>query len=140
MSLIPNLSEIKDKKPVESGEYDLRIVKAKEDKSKNTGRYGCQLIIQIDGEDDASDIFHTLWYGNHKDFQGDDKSKSADMWRRVKDFLRALGLDPEEETSAEDLVGLEFTADLAYNDGMDTDDDGNPIKVSNPRNEIIRVT
>lgn len=139
MGLIPNLSDIPDKSPVEAGEYDLRITKAKETKSKNTGRYGCQIIAQIDGEDNASDVFHNLWYGNFKDYQGDDKEKSNTMWRMVKDFLRALGLDPEDETDESDLVGLEFTAELGYNDGMDTDDDGNPIKVGNPRNEILRV-
>lgn len=139
MAIIPNLSEIPDKKPVEAGEYDLRITKVKETKSKKSGRYGCQLIIEIDGEDNANTIFHTLWYGNYKDFQSDDEDKSNMMWRMVKDFLRSLGLDPENETDESDLVGLEFTAELSYNDGMDTDDDGNPIKVGSPRNEILRV-
>lgn len=139
MAIIPNLSEIPDKKPVEAGEYDLRISKVKETKSKNTGRYGCMLVIDIEGEDNADSIFHTLWYGNYKDYQGDDDDKSNTMWRMVKDFLRALGLDPDNETDESDLVGLEFTAEVSYNDGMSTDDDGNPIKVGNPRNEIIRI-
>ena len=139
MGIIPNLSDIPDKKPVEAGEYDLSIIKAKVTNSKRTGRYGCQLIIQIEGEDNASNIFHVLWYGNYKDFQGDDKDKSNTMWRMVKDFLRSLGLDPEEETDESDLVGLEFTADVSYSDGMETDDDGKPVKVGNPRNEIVRV-
>ena len=139
MGIIPNLSDIPDKKPVEAGEYDLSITRAKETKSKRTGRYGCQLIIQIEGEDNASNIFHTVWYGNYKDFQGDDTDKSNTMWRMVKDFLRSLGLDPEEETDESDLVGLEFTADVSYSDGMDTDDDGKPVKIGNPRNEIVRV-
>ena len=139
MAIIPNLSEIPDKKPVEAGEYDLRITKVKETKSKKSGRYGCQLIIEVAGEDNANTIFHTLWYGNYKDFQSDDEDKSNMMWRMVKDFLRSLGLDPENETDESDLVGLEFTAELSYSDGMDTDDDGNPIKVGSPRNEILRV-
>jgi hypothetical protein len=139
MALIPNLSDIPDKKPVEAGEYELRISKVKETKSAKTGRYGCQLIIDIDGEDDASSIFHTLWYGNYKDFQGDDAEKNNTMWRMVKDFLRALGLDPEQETSEEDLKGLEFTAEISYNDGMGTDDDGKPIKLGPPKNEILRI-
>lgn len=140
MSMIPNLADIPDKKPVDGGEYDLRITKVKETKSNRTGRYGCMMIIEIDGEDNADIIFHTLWYGNYKDFQGDDEDKNNLMWGMVKDFLRSLGLDPEQETDESDLVGLEFTADLGYNDGMDTDDDGNPIKVGQPRNEVLRVT
>ena len=139
MAMIPNLSEIPDKKSVDGGEYDLRITKVKETKSNRTGRYGCQLIINIEGEDNADTIFHTLWYGNYKDYQGDDDEKNNLMWRMVKDFLRALGLDPEQETDESDLVGLEFSAELSYNDGMSTDDDGNPVKVGNPRNEIVRV-
>jgi hypothetical protein len=140
MAIIPNLADIPDKKPVESGEYDLRITKAKETKSNRTGRYGCMLIIEIDGEDNADNIFHTLWYGNYKDYQGDDEEKNNMMWRMVKDFLRSLGLDPDEETDESDLIGLEFTAEVGYNDGMDVDDDGNPIKVGQPRNEIVRIT
>ncbi len=140
MAIIPNLADIPDKQPVEGGEYDLRISKAKETKSNRTGRYGCMLIIEIDGEDNADSIFHTLWYGNYKDFQGDDDEKNNMMWRMVKDFIRALGLDPDDETDESDLVGVEFTADVGYNDGMDTDDDGNPIRVGQPRNEILRIT
>ena len=139
MSVIPSLSDIPDLEPVAAGEYDLRITKAKETKSKNTGRYGCMMLLEVDGEDTADTIFHTLWYGNFKDYQGDDEEKSNMMWRMTKEFLIALGLDPEEETEESDLIGMEFTADVGYNDGMDTDDDGNPVRVGQPRNEILRV-
>jgi len=139
MAMIPSLSEIPDRTPVEAGEYDLRITKAKETKSNRTGRYGCMLIIEIDGEDNAETVFHTLWYGNYKDYKKDDEEKNNMMWRMVKDFLRALGLDPEQETDESDLVGLEFTAMLTYNDGMDTDEDGKPVKVGQPRNEIAQI-
>ena len=140
MAMIPNLSDIKDKAPVEGGEYDLRITKVKETKSNRTGRYGCMMVIEIDGEDNANAIFHTIWYGNYKDFQGDDEDKSNMMWGMVKEFLRSLGLDPEQETEDSDLVGLEFSADVSYSDGMGEDDDGNVIKVGQPRNEIARIT
>lgn len=139
MPMIPSLSEIPDRSPVEPGEYDLRITKAKETKSNRTGRYGCMLIIEIDGEDNAETVFHTLWYGNYKDYQKDDEEKNNMMWRMVKDFLRALGLDPEQETDESDLTGLEFTAMLTYNDGMDTDEEGKPVKVGQPRNEIAQI-
>jgi len=139
MAIIPALSDIPDRKPVEAGEYDLRITKVKETKSQKTGRYGCMMIIDIESEDNASTLFHTLWYGNYKDFQKDDEDKHGDMWRRVKDFLRALGLDPEQETDESDLVGLEFTANLSLNDGMSTDEDGNPIKLGEPKNEIAQI-
>ncbi|MDY6893934.1 MAG: hypothetical protein SVO01_00725 [Thermotogota bacterium] len=139
MAMIPNLSEIPDKKPVDAGEYDLRISKVKETKSNRTGRYGLMLVIDIDGEDNAESIFHILWYGNYKDFQGDDEDKNNTMWRMVKDFLRSIGVDPEQENDSDDLVGMEFTAEVGFNDGMDTDEDGKPIKVGPPKNEILRV-
>ena len=142
--IIPALSEIKDRTPVEPGEYELRITKVKLTKSQRTGRYGCMLIVNVEGQDDADTIFHTLWYGNFDDnegnsYNGDDEDKNNTMWRMVKDFIRALGLDPENETDESDLVGLEFTAEIGYNDGMGTDDDGNPVKLGQPRNEILRV-
>lgn len=140
MAMIPNLKDIPDKAPVEAGQYDLRITKVKETKSQRTGRYGCMMIIEIDGEDNADTVFHTIWYGNYNDFQGDDEDKNNLMWGMVKDFLRALGLDPDEETDESDLIGIEFTASLGYNDGMETDDEGNAIKVGTPRNEILRIT
>ncbi len=140
MAIIPNLADIPDKKPVEAGEYDLRITKVKETKSNRTGRYGCMMLMEVDGEDNADIIFHTLWYGNYKDFQNDDEDKNNMMWRMVKDFLAALGLDPNEETDESDLLGLEFAADLGYSDGMGEDDEGNTIKVGQPRNEILRIT
>ena len=139
MAMIPSLSEIPDQTPVEAGEYDLRISRVKETKSNRTGRYGCMMIMEIDGEDTASDVFHTLWYGNYKDYKGDDEDKSNLMWRMTKDFLRAIGLDPEQETDESDLIGLEFTANLSFNDGMDTDDDGKPVKVGPPKNEIAQI-
>ena len=140
MAMIPNLSDIPDKKPVEAGEYDLRITKVKETKSQRTGRYGCMMVIEVDGEDNADSIFHTIWYGNYKDYQSDDEEKSNMMWRMVKDFLTSLGLDPNEETEDSDLVGLEFSADVGYSDGMGEDSEGNVVKVGQPRNEILRIS
>lgn len=139
MSLIPNLSDIPDLGPVEPGEYDLRIIKAQETKSKRTGRYGTLLVIDIVGEDNAQNIMQTLWHGNYKDFQADDEEKNQTMWRMVKDFINSIGLDPNEELEADDFKDVEFTAEVTFNDGMDTDEDGNPIRVGPPRNEIGRV-
>ena len=135
MSLIPNLSDIPDLVPVEPGEYDLRVIKAQATKSKKTGRNGVLLVCDIVGEDEASNLMHTLWFGNDGQYTADDDDKSALMWRMVKDFLRSVGLDENGEVELEDFDGLQFTADLAYNDG--TDDDGK--QVYEPKNEIARI-
>lgn len=116
-TIIPNLSEVRDLEPVPGGkERELRIIRAVETTSKTTGRNGVLFVIDIVDEDNATDIMHTVWFGNnpafgkYKAFTGDDESKSNDMWRRVKDFIRAIGLDPDEEIDNEDFVDLEFRA------------------------------
>ena len=139
MSLIPKLADIPDLSPVAAGEYDLRIIKAQETKSKRTGRYGTLFIIDILGEDNADNIMHTVWFGNYKDFQDDDDDKNIKMWRMVKEFIKSLGLDPEEDLEAEDFVDVEFTALVTYNDGMSIDEDGNPVKLGAPRNELGKI-
>lgn len=143
MGMIPALKEIKDIAPIKSedlnSEYDFIITKVLETKSNRTGRYGCLLIIKFADMDYAADIMHTLWYGNYGDYNGDDEDKSNLMWRMVKEFLRSLGFDPEEETDFEDLLNYEFTAEISYNSGFTTDDDGNEVKVGPPKNEIVRI-
>ena len=130
MTLIPNLSEIKDLAPVEDGEYDLRVIKAQATNSKKTGRNGLLLVCDIVGEDTASNLMHTIWFGNDGIYNSDDDDKNQLMWRMVKDFLRAIGLDSNGELEVEDFQDLEFSAQLKY-----TQDDDYPAK-----NEIVRIT
>jgi len=140
MGVFGNLSDIPDMAPVEEGEYDLRIIKAQETKSNRTGRYGTLFVIKIVGEDAASNIMHTCWHGNFKDFQEDDKEKSDGMWRRLKEFIAGIGLDPNDENlEYDDFKDIEFTALVTYNDGTETDDDGNTHRVGPPKNEIGRI-
>jgi len=135
MSLIPNLSEIPDLAPVTPGEYDLRVIKAQASHSDKTGRNGVLLICDIIGEDEASNLMHTLWFGNDGQYKKDDEDKSNLMWRMVKDFLRAVGLSEDGEIELADFDGLEFTCELSFNDG--TDDEGNAEYA--PKNEIKRI-
>ena len=136
MSLIPNLSDIPDLAPVNPGEYDLRVIKAQTCHSDRTGRNGVLLVCDIIGEDEALNLMHTLWFGNDGQYKDDDEDKSNLMWRMIKDFLRAVGLSEDGELNVDDFDGLEFSAELTYNDGTNNEGD----QEYPPKNEIKRVT
>jgi len=139
-SLIPSLSEIPDLKPAEGGrEYDLRITNAFPAESKRTGREGATIYCSFVDEENVEPLRHTLWFGNTEKYTDDDAEKSLNMWRKVKNFLRAIGLDPEQELEIVDFKGLEFTAIIDLNDGSVTDEDGNVTYPYPPKNEINRV-
>lgn len=123
---IPSLKDIPDLGPVEQGEYDLVVRTVKDDKSEKTGREGMQLIIDILDVENTLPIFHTVWF---PDNDKDDEAKIEVMWRMIKEFITALGFDPDEEYENEDFVGTTFTALLG-------------VKEYNGRvtNEIIKVT
>lgn len=122
---IPDLSDIPSLEPVPAGEYDLRVISAKDVKSDRTGREGIMLICEVTGEENAQNVFHRIWLPMEKD----DQNKKDTMWRMVKEFLEALGLDAGEvETS--DFEGLQFSAQLS----LTKDNKGRDI------NEIVRVT
>ena len=135
MPAIPNLKEIKDLAPVQPGEYDLRIIKAQDTSSKKTGRNGILCIIEIVDEDLASNIMHTLWFGNDGKYTKDDADKSDMMWRMVKDFLGNIGLSRDGEVELDEFADIAFTAEVIYNDGCD--DDGKQVYA--PKNEIGRI-
>ena len=136
MALIPALNEIKDLTPVEGGkEYDLRIIKAQKKKFRS-GRNGVSLIIDIIDEDNATNIFHNILFGNDGEYTGDDEETSNNWWRRVKSFCRALGLDPDNDIEAEDFEDLQFTAIVEYDDGLD--EDGN--QAYEPSNKLGKIT
>lgn len=122
---IPSLSEIPEQAPVEEGEYRLKITKAKEAKSGNTGREGLMLICSVTDEENAEPIFHRLWFP----FEHEEKEKQTTMWRMVKEFMEAIGLDSSAGAGPEDFQGVEFDAMI----GLEQDDNGRW------RNSIIRV-
>lgn len=122
---IPDLSTIPDQGPVAEGEYSLKITKAKDNKSDRTGREGLLFVVNVQGEPEAESIFHTLWFP----FEHEDADKQQTMWRMVKEFIEAIGMDSSAEPEAQDFQGVEFEALL----GLEEDNNGRP------RNVIKRV-
>jgi len=138
MALIPNLAEIKDLFPIEDCEdrqFDLRIIAAKAQNGKNTGRNGVMFVFEVVDEDLAQNVIHNVWFGNDGTFKKDDTEKSDQMWRGVKNFIRAIGLDPEMELEPDDFIGLDVTAALTYDNGIN--DEGN--QEFPPKNELGRI-
>lgn len=102
---IPNLDQIADLTVMPEGEYDIKVISAKDIKNKEQTRSAIMLNCKIIGEENAKPVFHALWMGNNSD----DKEKYDGMMRRVKEFIVAVGLDLNEiETN--DFAGVEFTA------------------------------
>jgi len=139
--MIPNLSHIKDLNVLklnEPKEMDLIITKMQLKKC-NSGRTGALFIINIDGEDNAKAIMHQVNFGNHGEYQDDDEDTNETMWRMLKEFIRSLGLNPEEEHPAEDFEDLELVGLVGYEDGCIEDDNGNRIPQYPEKNVLLKV-
>ncbi len=139
--MIPNLSHIKDLKVLkltEAKEMDLIITKMQLKKC-NSGRTGALFIIDIDGEDDVKAIMHQVNFGNYGEYQDDDESTNDVMWRMLKEFIRSLGLDPDEEHPAEDFEDLEFVGLVGYDSGEVEDDRGNLVPQYPEKNILLKV-
>lgn len=121
---IPDLSDIPSLEPVPAGEYDLRVTTAK-DVTSAKGRPGIMLICEIMGEENAQNVFHRMWMPQDSD---DDSTKKT-MWRMIKEFMEAVGLDVGG-SETEDFKGLQFSAQLS----LTKDNKGRDV------NEIVRVT
>ena len=139
--MIPELSKIKDRfvlKLDSPKEMDLVITKMYTDKW-SSGQHCANFILHMDGEDDAKDIFYGCGFGNFGDFQEFDDDKSETIWRMLKEFIRSLGLDPDEEHPAEDFEDLELVGLVGYESGEVEDDNGNMVPKYPEKNVLLKV-
>ena len=120
---IPDLSDVPDLKPLEEGEYELQVEKVKMIKNRDETRSAIMLICDVVGEDDAEDVIHSIWLPSSMD----DPDKAMIMKRMLKEFVVAVGLDPDGLEPSH-FEGLNFSAKLKL-----TEFDGRQ------RNEIARV-
>ncbi len=127
MALIPNLSDIPELSAVASGEYDLQVVSAKEQKY-DSGSKCLLLTINIIGEENAEPFWHKLWLPTSQD----DETKTVNKWRTIKSFLKAVGLPEDGELEAEDFQDLQFSALL--------DQEPNYQDENKMDNVIVRIT
>lgn len=112
--VIPDLTDIPDRCLVDEGEYDLVISKVKPSQNSDGTRKCLMLVCDIVGYDEVDEngnalepepVFHKLWMPN----ASDDKTKAQTMLRMMKEFIVAVGVDPDG-VQPDDLVGVEFSA------------------------------
>lgn len=99
---IPDLSDIQEQQAQPEGEYDFKVVSAKDVISKNTGREGIRLGIQLVGISAAKMVNESMWLP----MDSDDEAKAEVMWRMLKERIRAFDL-PDSGCRTEDFIGLE---------------------------------
>lgn len=103
---LPDLSDIPEMTFVDEGVTTrVEIVKAKDIKSTKTGREAIMLVCEFPDIDNANTMFHNMWMP----MASDDAGKKATMLSMIKEFITAIGLDPED-SETEDFVGLSFDA------------------------------
>lgn len=119
MALFGNLSDVPEMSAVEPGEYDCRIVAAKDYET----RYS--FCVEVVGEDYCPDFWYTLWLPKE-----DDTVKQRAMTNaNIKKFLENLGVD-EDIDDLQDFVGVEFSAEL----GTEADYKNPAMQVNNIKN------
>ena len=80
---------------VPEGEYELRIVEASDHISKTTGQNMVRLVLVVESEPNAENIYHYISLPQVED----DERKRNSKLRRIKDFLTAFGLPQQSEYS-----------------------------------------
>jgi len=79
-----------DTKLMPNGDYYLSLIQTKLIQSKTVKRYGYRFIFDFLDYPKADYIFHTIWLGNYKDFQQDDKEKDKILWNLANSFFDHL--------------------------------------------------
>lgn len=78
---------------VPEGEYELRIVEAGDHISKTTSQNMVRLVLVVESEPNAENIYHYISLPQ----VDDDERKRNSKLRRIKDFLAAFGLPQQSE-------------------------------------------
>ena len=108
MSLLSlNLSEVKDLRSVEPGEYKLRLVEVKQAVSKNGNDY-LMARLSLPDVPDAKDINHVMML---PDGSRDEKKTNARL-RAIRNFMVTFGQDISSEINLDAMAGSEGWAIL----------------------------
>lgn len=116
-----DLENVPEESAVPEGEYELRIVDAKDHVSKTSGKPSINVVFVIDSEPNSQLIYHYMSLPTPDD---DDRSSNSKK-RRIKDFLTVFGLSPQSEY--EEWIGLTGWALVEVDD-----------RTEEPRNAIRR--
>ena len=107
-----DFSQDYEDRPVPEGLYNLRIIKAEEKVSKNSSADMIQCILEIEGVEGASNIFHYLVMpigskqSAERGVEEDDSNKVRNKMRSLTRFLTLFGIKYEKKGfNTEDLIG-----------------------------------
>ncbi len=101
---LPGLNDVKERYPVPEGVYDLCITSAKANEKDN--KINIQCILEIEGEPEASSVFHYLSMPGPDDDADKKKAKMLFIAR----FLNQFGINAENGLETEQMVGSRATA------------------------------
>ena len=96
-----DFSQDYEDRPVPEGLYNLRIIKAEEKVSKNSSADMIQCILEIEGVEGASNIFHYLVMpigskqSAERGVEEDDSNKVRNKMRSLTRFLTLFGIKYE---------------------------------------------
>lgn len=113
-------------KPVSEGQYDLRVMKAENTKSKK-GKKMLHVLFKIEGEEEASPVGVWILHPNEDE---------TDSYRfRMRDMTRLAALlgmnefDYEDNDQIADMVGKTCTATVNLEVDDETGDERNTVRL-----------
>lgn len=107
------LDDVREQKPAPEGEYDLKILKAVDGKSKKGTRMATITIVFTDPEVDAPPF--QLYLRDPGDIEDPDQARMASL--EAKRFQEVVGL--QDGWDADELPGEEFTCFVGQETGED---------------------
>ncbi len=96
---MPGLNDAKEAVSVPEGKYDLCVIDAK--MTEKDGKHNIRMILEIEGEPDAGNVFHYVSLP-HED---DDSEKRKTKMLFARRFFNQFGIQADNGVDLEALVG-----------------------------------
>lgn len=107
---LPGLSDTKEPQIVPEGEYDLCIVQAK--LNEKEGSTTIMTILEIEGEENAANVFHYIALPGADDEE--DKRKAKNLFS--KRFFHQFGIEMDGGVELEQFVGCRARCKLTQDE------------------------
>ena len=112
---MPGLEDAKEAVAVPEGKYDLCVIDAQI--TDKDGKKSLRLIMEIEGETDAGNVFHYIGLP-HEDDDGDKKKTKMLFARR---FFHQFGINTDGGFELESIVGSRATAAMVTQEEWEGD-------------------
>lgn len=114
---LPKTDDVPELTLMEDGEHELQIVSVSDEPAK-TGRGMITLGCKSMSQENTEMLFHRLFLPT-KEEMSNDKAKADRFLRDIQQFTLAIGADPANPPSTNELKGLTFTAIIGKEEGDD---------------------